>query len=378
MNRKRQLNILLACGGSGGHIFPGLVVREELVHRGHRVFLAVSDKKVDTQILAALKLKPDLVLKANTSDLVAPLRTIRNGYYILHHLIRSRNFLQSSSVDFVLGMGGFNCAAPLFAARSLRIPCGLHESNAIPGKVTRICKGFVDVVFVGFKQCYQYLNEAKNVLLTGTPTRFQTKEVEKKRSPENYLAQGLDPQKKTVLVIGGSQGSQFLNNLLANSAPLFAVHRDAIQFIHISGKPQHHLEIHPLDDLGITYKHYQFYNDMDRLYALADVVVSRAGSGVITEILELGKKAVLIPLPTAADNHQWHNSKAVENAGNIEVLEQSEATPAKLLEKILTLLAERRALEPKCGFNAKPRPETLIANYIENVSELNSYKTSKP
>jgi UDP-N-acetylglucosamine--N-acetylmuramyl-(pentapeptide) pyrophosphoryl-undecaprenol N-acetylglucosamine transferase len=369
MKNKPQLKILLACGGSGGHLIPGLVVRDELVKRGHIVFLSVSDKKVDTDILSKNRLEPSLVLKANTSGLPAPLRALRVIVHLLQSTLMARSFIKSQVVDFVLGMGGFNCAAPLFTAASLKIPCALHESNVIPGRATRLLRKSVDVLFVGFEQCGEHLQDAKDVRLTGTPTRYKRNDIDKKRTPENYRAHGLNPEKNTVLFMGGSQGSEFLNKILADCASLFAAHRDKIQIIHISGKTQSPLEIHPVDDLGITRKHYQFYNEMDALYALADVVVARSGSGVISEILELRKKAILIPLPTAAYNHQWHNARAVESPGVIEMLEQKDASPARLVEKILKLLKNDFPPGWKNPAPSGGPPEAVIASVIEKISE---------
>lgn len=366
-SQQRQHSVLIACGGSGGHLIPGLVVRAQLIARGYRVLLSVSDKEVDKKILKNNQIEAEMILPANRSAGPALIRAVRLVLNLIFGTLRARKFLQRNNVSFVLGMGGFNCVPPLFAARFLGIPCAIHESNVIPGKATRLLANRVNCTFLGFPQCEKNLPALGNGRIVGIPTRYDASAIKHDKVGLQKKFQ-LEPGKKTLLVLGGSQGSEFINRQIFELAPFLAQQRDNIQILHITGKAEPINASNPIRSAGIHRIHFEYHNAMDELYSLADVVIARSGAGVIAEVLEFGLKAVFIPLPTAADNHQLHNALAVQRSGHIEVLEQKEASPQRLLELLNKLLAsdEASASQKK----QKPaRPEILMADVIEKLIE---------
>ena len=319
--------VAIACGGTGGHLFPGLAVAQELKQRGCDVALLISPKDVDQQ---AVKFAQGMDV------FTLPALALQNGNYFgfaagfLKSFFATRKIFNRRRPVAVLAMGGFTSAPPVFAAKDTGIKTFLHESNTIPGRANRILSRFVDGAFIGFPETAKRLKK-KNVTTTGTPVRpqFQPQDAAKCRS-----ALGLEPKLPTILVVGGSQGASGLNQMILSALPLLAGKN--WQWLHLTGARDFEKVKAAYAERGLKSVVKPFLAEMDVALGAATAAVSRAGASSLAEIAAMRLPSLLVPFPAAADNHQFFNGNAFEKTGAAKLLEQKSATP----ERVAGILCE--------------------------------------
>jgi UDP-N-acetylglucosamine--N-acetylmuramyl-(pentapeptide) pyrophosphoryl-undecaprenol N-acetylglucosamine transferase len=349
--------IIIACGGTGGHLFPGIAVAQELKSRGHEVLLLISEKKVDAQ---ASEKYSDLRFETVRAIAKPPTFSLK----MLSFLWRLRKTIKQcgaiidrEKADAVLGMGGFTSFPPVVAGAKKGLRTYIHDSNAIPGRSNRMTAKRCTAVLVGLDEASAHFPDSE-VIRTGTPVR---EELEKLPSREVACRKfGLDPAKKTLLVMGGSQGAQRLNEVVAGGTE-----GSAWQVLHLAGQAD-------FDRLSEQvggrdgYKVLAFCDDMAAAYAASDFCVARSGASSLTELSHAGLPALLVPFPYAADDHQTANARVYEKAG-AAVLTQQRDLEAKTIRDMLTELNDGH-LESMSGAMrdlADPDAAAQIANVIE-------------
>jgi UDP-N-acetylglucosamine--N-acetylmuramyl-(pentapeptide) pyrophosphoryl-undecaprenol N-acetylglucosamine transferase len=338
---------VIACGGTGGHLFPGLAVAEALKDRGHEVLLIVSEKAIDS---LALKAHPEFRFeKLPSVGMPSPLspafvRFLRRSWESLGHC---RSLYRKFRPSVVLGMGGFTSTAPLLAGRLQKLPTLIHESNAIPGRANLLASRFVTRVLLGFPDCAARF-PGRDCAVTGTPVR---RDLGEKIPKEEALARlKLESDRPTLLVMGGSQGASGLNQALFKVVPLLG--RLPFQIIHLTGDKDDRLAAANYQREGIPHFVAPFYHRMEELYSAADLVVSRAGAASLSELSRFSLASVLVPYPFAADDHQTANAKIFVDAGASELLPEREITPdafAVLLSNILSDERRRSGMAAAAG-----------------------------
>lgn len=353
-------HVAIACGGTGGHLFPGLAVADQLIARGCTVSVLISPKDVDQQAVKSacdveVVTLPAVALQSGSR--IAFLRGFVKSFRASRALFKTRR------PDAVLAMGGFTAAPPVFAARMLGVKTFLHESNTIPGRANRWLARFVDQAFVGFSEAEGRL-AAREVIVTGTPVRaeFQFREVAACR-----VALGLDPARPVVLITGGSQGARGVNNLIIGALPMLARHALQWQWVHLAGpkdveKVKQAYAKHELKAVV-----FPFLAQMELALGAATACVSRAGASSLAEIAARRLPTLLVPLPTSADNHQWHNARAFEETGAAQLLQQGDATPEKvstLLRELVEDTAERDEMRSALAKWHEPKAAEKIAEQI--------------
>src|ERR1017187_10158146 len=322
------MKVMIACGGTGGHLFPGLAVAEALRARHHQVRLLVSEKAIDRTALAALTESSDPAARIAVEAVPAV------GYQGSRRLIPFCACLAKATrkciavcdefePDVVLGMGGFTSAPAVFGAwwnRKRGTATLIHESNAIPGKANRWAGRFADHVAVGLADCARFFGR-KPVTVTGTPIRAALSHGKVAGARARL---GLEADRLTVLVAGGSQGAHAINEAVAGALPWLNGRKGALQFVHLAGARDEQILRETYEKNGFQAKVMSFCNEMELAYSAADVVVARSGASTLTEIAAFGLPAILIPYPHAAGNHQWHNARVFESAGAARLLDQSQ------------------------------------------------------
>ena len=328
---------VIACGGTGGHLFPGLAVAETLHGRGHDVLLLVSEKEIDT---VALRDHPEFRREKLPSigmpSVLSPAfpRFLKRGW---ESFTTCRQLYGRYLPAAVLGMGGFTSAAPLLAARLGKIPCFLHESNAIAGRANRLAARWTDKVLLGLACCTASF-PSSDCLVTGTPVRRNLGERIPKAAAR--ISFGLDPDVPTLLVMGGSQGAAGINQLLFRAAQYF---RDSgLQIIHLTGERDDNLAAINYQREGVAAHTTPFHHRMEEAYSAADLVVSRAGAASLSELSYFSLPSILIPFPFAADRHQHRNAEAFRDAGAAEILEEKDADPEAFARMVANLIADER------------------------------------
>ena len=369
--------VAIACGGTGGHLFPGLAIAGELKKRGCDVALLISPKDVDQSAV-----KSALGMEIFTLPAVALQN--RNYFSFARSCWRSwraaKRIFSARPPQAVLAMGGFTSAPPVLAARKFGAKTFLHESNTIPGKANRLLARFVDEAFVGFPEAAARL-KARKVSVTGTPVRPQfsgwwgeapdepaltsqniaataREDARPTKNSECRVALGLDPNRPVVLVMGGSQGASGLNQMILSALPLLNVgvqasacssqdtqkrelqqntdKLPALQFLHLTG-------VNDFEKVKAAYAAQKinamvkpFLAEMDLALGAATAAVSRAGASSLAEIAAMRLPSLLVPFPAAADNHQFFNASAFEKTGAAKLLEQKNSFP----EKVAAILSE--------------------------------------
>jgi UDP-N-acetylglucosamine--N-acetylmuramyl-(pentapeptide) pyrophosphoryl-undecaprenol N-acetylglucosamine transferase len=331
------MKIAIACGGTGGHLFPGLAVAEELRQRGHDTLLLVSPKQIDAIALkGAGEQQAHALPGIGWPGFLSP-RVFKFGVSLISSWRECGQVYRDFQPTAVVGMGGFTSAIPLLLGWQLRLPTLIHESNAIPGRVTRLIAPWVNKTLLGFEGCANYLRKA-HCVVTGTPVRRGLERIDRAVAAEKF---GLNPNQPIILIMGGSQGAHGINELILKSLPMWHNQREDVQFIHLTGQTD-------VNIAEINYRRQRliavvqaFSTEMEHFYSLADVVISRSGAASLTELSHYGLPSVLIPYPAAADDHQSYNARIFERAGAARLLVESKTTPEALYQIVAELLGNR-------------------------------------
>ena len=336
---KLPIRVAIACGGTGGHLFPGLAVAEQLLRRGCAVMLLISPKEVDQQAVRGVSGMELVTLPAvalTRGGEWAFLRGFVQSYRGAAKLFKSR------PPQAALGMGGFTSAPPILAAKRAGARTFLHESNTVPGRANRWLSRAVHGAFVGFPAAAGRLRN-RNLTVTGTPVRVRFRG----REASGCRAQlGLDPARPVLLVMGGSQGARGINELVLQTLPLFGSRGSEWQWLHLTGPGDAQKVAQAYTALKLKAIVHPFFAEMDVALGAATAVVCRAGASSLAELAAMRVPAVLVPYPAATDNHQFHNARAFEATGAACLLEQKSATPETLVQ-LLSDLVEKPAVQEK-------------------------------
>jgi UDP-N-acetylglucosamine--N-acetylmuramyl-(pentapeptide) pyrophosphoryl-undecaprenol N-acetylglucosamine transferase len=354
-----QRQILIACGGTGGHLFPGLRVAEVLRDWGHAVTLLISPKDIDqcavrpAQAMGlGLEVLPAVGLERGQ------LNRFLSGFFQSWRV--SNRLFQRLRPDAVLAMGGFTCAPPALAARLRGASVFLHEANSIPGRANRWLAPWADEAFAYFPDTVPRLRCAQ-VRLTGMPVRAQFQPLD---SAASRIMLGLDPRRPALVVTGGSQGAHGLNELVLSLLPRLQAAHPNLQCLHLAGTADADAVRRRYAELSISSIVKPFLTEMELALNSATVVISRAGASSIAELAALRRPSVLIPFPAAADQHQLHNARALEATSAALVVEQDGAAQSQLFSCADRLLREE-ALRQELAHNLArwhhPNAAELIA-----------------
>ncbi len=333
------MRILIACGGTGGHIFPGLSLAQELKERGVSDLLLVgTDHPLEVKLFGSFgipyRLMPVAKLSAN------PIKFMKFLARFTSACFKSIKLLFGYKPDIVVGFGGYASFPICKFAALMGKPLILHEQNCEAGLANKILALLARRVAVSFKDTIKTFGN-KGVF-TGNPIRKKLLSVRKEDALKYYK---LDPLKFTVLILGGSQGSQKINEIVSGMlGVLGAEEKKAINILHIAG-------IRNIDDVRKRYEGSgvdgcvcDFVEDIGYSYAMADLIVSRAGATALFEIAALGKPSIMIPYRFAS-GHQYHNAAALEKAGGTVIMEEFGLTPQMLKDKIFALKDDKAKLK---------------------------------
>ena len=329
------MNFVIAAGGTGGHLFPGLAVGEVLLRRGHAVMLLISEKEIDA--LATRGRGEFRVEKVPGVGLdgKSPIALLRFWSQFRAGLGQVKALFRDFQPRAVLGMGGFTSTAPILAGRSRKIPTFVHESNAIPGKANRLNARLVSRVLLGFAECARFFSAGK-CEVTGTPIRGSL--AVRKEKAEALAEFGLTPERRTLLVMGGSQGARGINNAVVGALP--QLKERGIQAVHFTGRDDEKAVRESYAAAGVPALVAAFWHRMEAAYSAADVCIARSGAASLTEISHFALPSVLIPYPFAAEDHQTLNARIFERAGAAVLLPQSEIAGDVLADRLIALLDE--------------------------------------
>ena len=329
----QTLKILIACGGTGGHLFPGIAVGEALRARGHEVMLLISEKKVDFEASAKYTHLDFKTLPAVAKPPTLSLRMLPFLWKLWNSIGHCKQLIREFQADAVLGMGGFTSLPPVYAGHRLGLKTFIHDSNARPGRANVMTSRFCTRVFLGVDAAKPFFPNRETVT-TGTPVRPEITTLPSRAAAAALF--GLEPDRPTLVVTGGSQGARRLNELSAQAAASLP---PETQVLHIAGA----LDFQRVSEIThgrAGYKVLGFCDQMPAAYALADLVIARSGASSLTEIASAGKPSILVPYPFAADDHQSRNAEVFAAAGAAKLVQENDLDAEKLAALATSILQD--------------------------------------
>ncbi len=347
---------VIAGGGTGGHLFPGMAIAEAFVERekGNEVLFIGTERGIEAKILAGGRF---------------PLRTIQarpikgrsfagklQALWSLPRAVReASSILKEFRPQVVLGVGGYASGPTLLAAFLLGTKRAIHEQNVIPGMTNRILKRLSQKIFVSFEETKSYFPEEKTIV-TGNPIRKEILKGRERKRGDRF----------TLLIFGGSAGAHRINvSMMEALGPLDPI-KSSLRMIHQTGKEDLDYVSRGYQERGFDALVRPFFEEMEAVYQMADLVISRSGASTVAELAVCGKAAILIPYPFAAYNHQWINARKLVERGAARMIEDRTLNGPSLAKAILDLYAhpeERRRMEERIEEVGRPRAAEEIVEH---------------
>lgn len=329
----KSLKIIIACGGTGGHLFPGIAVGEALRARGHEVMLLISEKKVDAEASAKYKHLSFQTMPAVAKPPTLSPRMIPFLWKLWGSIRHCRAIIRGFKADAVLGMGGFTSLPPVYAAHKMGLKTFIHDSNARPGRANVMTSRFCSQVFLGLDAAKSFF-PSRETVTTGTPVRPEIINLPSREEAAKLF--DLNPAHPTIVVTGGSQGARRLNELSAEAAASLPADT---QVLHIAGATDFQ-RVSEIAKGRSGYKVLGFCDQMPAAYAMADLVIARSGASSLTEISIAGLPSVLVPYPYAADDHQTRNAEVFEQGGAAILVQEKDLDAKKLAGMTTSILQD--------------------------------------
>ena len=360
------MKVVIAAAGTAGHINPGLAIAKKIQaeEKDSKIIFIGTTRGLENDLVprAGYELKTieayGLSKKISIENMKKMLKTLK-GFK------EARKILEEVKPDVVVGTGGYICGAVISAAHRLKIPTLLHESNAFPGKAVKILARKTDTILVSFEDAISRIKHAKKIVYTGTPVKIKKQEYVVQQKQKIKEKVGLKENIPAVLVFGGSQGARQINNAIMGI--IKAKLNKNYQIIWATGPKQYDIIKEELENnhLNINYiqnmKIVPYIYNMEEIMNVVDAIVARSGAMTITEISNLGKPSILVPLPNVSHDHQLYNAKVLKNVGAAEIILDNELNGEILNEKIEKIVLDKN----KC----KTMGENALKISTDNVED---------
>jgi UDP-N-acetylglucosamine--N-acetylmuramyl-(pentapeptide) pyrophosphoryl-undecaprenol N-acetylglucosamine transferase len=351
--------VLIAAGGTGGHLYPGIAIAEELRRRrpGLAIDFACSGTPLEADILGRHALS---LLPIRSGGIVGKSigARLRGGLRAAHGLLQAIGALLRLKPKAVVGVGGYASGPMVMAAVLLRVPTLIHEQNFYPGLTNRLLAPWVRRVAISFEETRRFFKGRGEV--TGNPIRAEFAGARRKARSDAF----------GVLVFGGSQGARPLNNAVVEALPHLREQRLGLRFMHGTGAADLARVMAAYATAGFEATVLPYITAIREAYEQADLVIARAGASSVSEIAACGKASILVPLPRAAHDHQRWNARKMEEAGAAIVLEEAALDGAIMARTILGLRddpARLLAMEKAATAMARPQAAARIADMVEEL-----------
>jgi UDP-N-acetylglucosamine--N-acetylmuramyl-(pentapeptide) pyrophosphoryl-undecaprenol N-acetylglucosamine transferase len=330
------MKVIIAGGGTGGHLFPGIAIAEEFLKRdqSNSILFIGTERGLEKRILGNLGFKL-ITLEVEGIKGKGLMKAINASLKIPVGLVQSYRLIREFCPDIVIGVGGYSSGPAVMAAHFMGIKTAVAEQNALPGITNRILGKFVDRIFITFSETKKWFPGNK-AIISGNPVRasFFAGVQESKRCADSFI----------LLIFGGSQGAHSINMAVLNALPYLKGMEAKLKIIHQTGSTD-------VDTVSEAYRSHRidaevlpFITDMARAYRNADLLICRAGATSIAEVTACGKAAILIPFPYAANDHQTKNAEALVKAGAAVLMKEADLDGKKLAEVIVYFYNHRELI----------------------------------
>ena len=364
------MRVIIAAAGTGGHINPGIAIANKIKEqeKDSEIIFIGTDRGLENDLVprAGYELK---TIDAYGLSIKPSIENLKRLYKTFKGISEAKKIVREFKPDIVIGTGGYICGAVVLAAKKNNIPVLLHESNAFPGKAVKMLAKKADTILVSFEEAKNRITNCKNVVFTGTPVKVKKQDYginEKLNIIKNI---GLSETKPIILIFGGSQGAQKINeaiiNILENK-----LNKD-YQILWATGPKQYDIIKEELKHKNIDIENIEnskivpYIYNMEEAENIADVVVARAGAMTITEISNLGKASILVPLPNVSNDHQMYNAKVLEKIGAAKIITNDSLNGELLNTTINSIVLDSKVCK-QMGDNAFKVATTNVEEKIYN------------
>jgi UDP-N-acetylglucosamine--N-acetylmuramyl-(pentapeptide) pyrophosphoryl-undecaprenol N-acetylglucosamine transferase len=362
------LRVLIAGGGTGGHIYPALAVADEIKRRNKdsRVLFVGTRKGLEARLVPEAGYDISFI---NVSGFAGRNFLARTSavFQLGSAVLEARRILKQFQPELVLGTGGYVSGPAVLAGCWGGIKTMIQEQNSIPGQMNRFLARWVDEIHIAFTESRLYFKQKSKIRLSGNPTRIREP---RGGSVELRRRMGLLAGRKTVMVVGGSRGARSLNRAVREMLPRFTGCLD-IQFILQTGQEDQEAVAQAVREAGVVAVVRAYLAPIEEAYALADLVVCRAGAMTLAEVGQFGLPAILVPYPHAIYQHQLRNARILADKGAADVILDGDLGGSLLAERISQLLADEKRLRD-LGLNAynlsRPDAHERLVNAIEHLT----------
>ncbi|MCI8361766.1 MAG: undecaprenyldiphospho-muramoylpentapeptide beta-N-acetylglucosaminyltransferase [Clostridia bacterium] len=360
------MRVIVAAAGTGGHINPGLAIANKikLEEPNSEIMFIGTSRGLENDLVprAGYQLK---TIQAYGLSKKISIENIKKLYKTFKGYGEAKKIIKEFKPDIVIGTGGYICGATITAAHKLGIPTLLHESNAFPGKAVTMLAKKTDCILVSFKEAKERIKNAKKVVHTGTPVKIKKEDYTESEKINIKSKLNLDLNKPIVLVFGGSQGAQAINEAIIQIANRKL--NKAYQIMWATGPEQYEIIKEQFEDLNLNIKTIKnmtivpYIYNMEEVMNISDIIVARSGAMTITEISNLGKPSILVPLPNVSNDHQLYNAKVLEKIGAAKIILNKDLKAENLNNEIENIINNSQHMK-EMGIKAKK-------NSVENVEQ---------
>jgi len=339
-SESKALRIVIAGGGTGGHLFPGLAIAQEFMTRNERntVLFISTGNPLERSVLNETDFRLETIAAEGIKGR-GLWNQVKSALKIPRGIVESLRILKAYQPDLTVGLGSYSAGPVVVSAWLMRTKIVLHEQNILPGITNRILARFADRIYVSFDDTKKRFDPQK-IRLTGNPVRKELLN----HHPDNGNDVAADSTSFCVLIIGGSQGAHRINMVVVDALRHLA-QKERLYFIHQTGAADEQTVSAGYQRLGIAARVQSFFRHMAPLYKQADLIICRAGATTVAEVTALGKAVVFIPFPFAADNHQALNAETLARDGAAEMILEKDLNAADLAQKIDYYALHPQALE---------------------------------
>jgi UDP-N-acetylglucosamine--N-acetylmuramyl-(pentapeptide) pyrophosphoryl-undecaprenol N-acetylglucosamine transferase len=360
------VHIVIAGGGTGGHLFPGIAIAEEFIkHDSQNKVLFIGTKRgIESKLLGKLgyELRTINVEGVKGRGIKA---LIKGFYQIPKSMWQSRRILKQFRPQIVIGVGGYASGPAVLAAHFMGLPTAIAEQNAIPGITNKILGKFADKVFVTYSQSQNWFSSVK-VIVSGNPVRAAFTYVREKKKEKNEFW--------NLLIFGGSQGAAAINKAVIAMMPQMQRIKNKLRVLHQAGGQEMQLVRKAYEKYGVQAEVTPFIVDMVSAYAQADLIICRAGATSLAEITAAGKAAILIPFPYAANDHQTKNAQVLVDEGAAIMINERDMIGERLFAAMESLLTDEEKLREMGANSAKQGNINAAAAIVETCIKLMAVK----
>lgn len=368
------MKVVIAAAGTGGHINPGIAIANKIKkeNKNAKIIFIGTLKGLENDLVPRAGYELERIEAYGINRKIS-IQNIKNLFRMIKCYKKTERLIKKINPDIVIGTGGYICGPVVLAANKYKIPCVLHESNAYPGVTVKLLSGKVNKILVGFEDAKKRLPKAKEIIVTGTPTKIKKQELsqeEREKIKEKLLIKNNLP---IILIYGGSQGAKSINDAV------LGIIKEKLNtnynIIWSVGQKQYDNIKQQLKDANLNIKNIKnasivpYIYNMQEVMNLSNLIVARSGALTITEVSLLAKPSIFIPYPYATENHQEYNAKVLSNVGAAKIILDKDLN-TQILNNTIQDIIVNKELQQKMSKNAEKIAIKDVEDKIYNEIKL--------